>query len=131
MAPGPGAGAGRAADSGASLTGRVSVADRVRRIVNGELRWAKPLAPRQVALLSASALLLLSGSASVRLVGFTSQARQPPRRPILPCPTSLRKSSARRCAQLVRLDFGLFEVEFDETRNVSWNPGHNQGPTMK
>ena len=58
----------------ASLLGGTSLADRVRRIVRGEVRWAKPLGRRARIILGLAAFLMLGTAGSVRLVGFAGRA---------------------------------------------------------
>jgi beta-lactamase regulating signal transducer with metallopeptidase domain len=109
-----------------SLAGRVSVADRVRRIADGELRWARPLARRHMALMGCTAILLLGGAASVRLVGFVGAASGATTRADAPLPDVTPQSLGKQMrAAWEKLNYGLFEVEFDETRNVSWRPVPN------
>ena len=97
--------------------------DRVRRIADGELRWAKPLGRRHLALMGSLAVVLVGGAASVRFVGFLSPAKgaavqaTPPGRHHTPRPGQESWRSAWE-----KLDDGLLEVQFDETRNLNWRP---------
>ena len=106
-----------------SLTGGVSVVDRVRRIADGELRWAKPLGRRHLALMVFLAVVLVGGAASVRFVGFLSPAKGAAVQADAP---SARRHTPRPgqevCSAWEKLDDGLLEVEFDETRNINWPP---------
>jgi beta-lactamase regulating signal transducer with metallopeptidase domain len=107
-----------------SLTGGVSVADRVRRIAEGELRWAKPLARRQLALMGSLAIVLVGGAASVRFVGFVSPAKEAGARTDAPLPDITPQELGKKMRSAwEKLDYGLLEVEFDETRNMNWRPG--------
>jgi len=104
-----------------SLTGGVSVADRVRRIANGELRWARPLARRHLAFMGSWAILLVGGAASVRLVGFVGPAKGAIKLADTPLPTITPQELGKKLRSAWEvLDEGLLEVEFDETRNVNW-----------
>jgi hypothetical protein len=83
-----------------------------------------------MALMGCTAFLLLAGAASVRLEGFVGAAsgattRAGSRLPDI-TPQTLGKPMR---AAWEKLDYGLFKVEFDESRNVSWKPGPN--PTGK
>jgi hypothetical protein len=53
----------------ASLSGGSSLAERVRRIIRGDLRWMRPLSRRHLATFLAVGIFLLGAASSVRLIG--------------------------------------------------------------
>ena len=58
----------------ASLLGGASLADRVGRIVRGDLTRMQPISRRRVATLAVLAFLILASAGSVRLIGFAGRA---------------------------------------------------------
>jgi beta-lactamase regulating signal transducer with metallopeptidase domain len=112
----------------ASLLGGTSLADRVRRIVRGELKWAQPVGRRRWAMLALLAFLILGAAGSVRLIGFAGRAvADEPAGARLPELTSKDLAAKIREAMKPYDDNGLIRVVFSQTRDMNWKFGNNQG----
>ena len=108
----------------APLSGRSGLAARVRRIVRGELGWARPLGRRRVAALCLLGMLLLGAAGSVRLIGLV-RAGEPANAPL---PEITPKELATRMRHAwAGYDRGLLEVTFLTTTNTNWRFMMNQG----
>ena len=106
----------------ASLLGGTSLADRIRRIVRGELKWAQPIRRRRWAMLALLAFLTLGAAGSVRLIGFASRAvADEPADAPLPEVTSQELAAKIREAMKPYDDKGLFRVVFSVTTDTNWN----------
>jgi beta-lactamase regulating signal transducer with metallopeptidase domain len=106
----------------ASLLGGTSLADRVRRIIRGEARWAKPLGGRARVILALAAFLMLGTAGSVRLVGFAGRAgADEPADAPLPAVTPAQLAAKLREAIGRYDDKGSFRVVFTNTRDTNWN----------
>jgi beta-lactamase regulating signal transducer with metallopeptidase domain len=107
----------------ASLLGGTSLADRVRRILRGETRWAGPMRRRARVLLALAAILMLGTAGSVRLVGFAGRAAaaEPANDP-LPEITPAQLAAKIREAMARYNDRGSFRVVFTTTQDTNWDP---------
>jgi beta-lactamase regulating signal transducer with metallopeptidase domain/peroxiredoxin len=107
----------------ASLLGGTSLADRVRRIVRGELKWSQPLSRRRWVILALLAFLMLGAAGSVRFVGFVGRAMadQPADAP-LPEITPAQLAAKVREAMDRYDGKGVFRVVFTDTRDTNFNP---------
>ncbi len=106
----------------ASLLGRTSFADRIRRIVRGESKWAQPLGRRQWGMLAVAALLVLGAAGSVRLIGFAGRAgADEPADAPLPLLTSKELAAKIRHAMKPYDEKGLIRVVFSETTDMNFN----------
>jgi hypothetical protein len=112
----------------ASLLGGTSLADRVRRIARGELRWSRPLGRRARALLAIAAILILGAAGSVRLIGFANRAAAgEPADAQLPDVTPAQLAARIREAMGRYDDKGSFRVVFTDTRDMNWHFQMNRG----
>jgi beta-lactamase regulating signal transducer with metallopeptidase domain len=111
----------------ASLLGGTSLADRIRRIVRGESRWAQPLGRRRWALLALLAFLTLGAAGSVRLIGFAGRAIAEE-----PADASLAEVTPKELAARIREamkpydDIGSIRVVFSETNDMNWTAGEQK-----
>ncbi|MBV8430607.1 MAG: hypothetical protein JO244_05560, partial [Solirubrobacterales bacterium] len=103
-----------------SMLGGVSLAGRVRRLLDGEPHWARPLSRRQMVLLAIGAVVLPAVASSVRLVGLVAHAGAPE-----PADVPLPDIAPRELVEKIREarkaydGAGLLEVEFDEERDLN------------
>jgi hypothetical protein len=112
----------------ASLLGGASLAERIRRIVRGDVRRMQPISPRRVATLAVLALSILSSAGSVRLIGFAGHAVAN-ESPDAPLPDISPKELAARIREAMkRYDgIGSIKVVFSETADTNWKFDSNQG----
>jgi beta-lactamase regulating signal transducer with metallopeptidase domain len=104
----------------ASLLGGPSLADRIRRIVRGELKWAQPLGRWRWALLALLALSTLGAAGSVRLIGFAGKAMADEMADVaLPEVSSKELAVKIREAMKFYDDKGSIRVVFSETRDTN------------
>lgn len=108
----------------ASLSARSTLAERVRRIIRGELTWRRPLRRRHLAAIVMLGIVLLATCGSVRLITLV-RADEPIDAP-LPDITPKDLASRIRTAW-VGYDRGLLEITFDTTTNTNWRFMTNQG----
>ena len=106
----------------ASLLGGTSLADRIRRIVRGESKWAQPLGRWRWAMLALLALLTLGAAGSVRLIGFAGRAVADETANV-----SLPEVSSKELAVKIHEamkpydDKGSIRVVFSKTMDMNWH----------
>ncbi len=112
----------------ASLLGGASLVDRIRRIVRGELGWARPISRRRWVMLALLAFVTLAAAGSVRLIGFAGRAiADEPAGAPLPRVSSQELAAKIRAAMKPYDDIGSIRVVFSETRDTNWKFDMKQG----